>query len=153
MIVRQRIATWLRPGSKLVLAPALVAMGALAWAGGPRGGGDRMQARLQKMKEALSLTDDQASQVEAILREAASQAEADRAKAGGDRDALRSIARDRHRQVHEKIQALLTEEQRAKSAQLREDFRRNHRRGVRRRGPEEPAGPEAQTSPHPRDPI
>jgi Spy/CpxP family protein refolding chaperone len=92
--------------------------------GGPRGGPERMQMRVQKMKEALSLTDDQVTQIEAIFKEAAAQGQADRAQ-----------ARERHRKIAEKIDAVLTEEQRAKHAELREQFRKNHRGGRFRGGP------------------
>lgn len=127
---------------------ALFSLGALiclltgaAWADAPPGaGGDRMKARLQKMKEALSLTDDQVSQVETILRDASSQAQADRAKAGAGREALRSLARERHRSIFEKIDALLSEEQKARHAQLRDEFRKKHRQGMKPPGGQE--GPE-----------
>lgn len=124
---------------------ALFSLGALfclltgaAWADAPPGaGGDRMKARVQKMKEALSLTEEQVSQVEAILHDAGSQAEADRAKAGGDHEALRSLGRERHRSIFEKIDALLTEEQKARHAQLRDEFRKKHRRGMKPPGGQE----------------
>ena len=103
-----------------MVAGLALTVGALeARAGGePKGGGDRRQMRLEKMKEALSLTDDQVTQIEAIFKEAAAQVQTDR-----------SLARERHRQVAAKIDAVLTEEQRAKHAELREQFRKNHRHG------------------------
>lgn len=85
--------------------------------------GDRIHSRVEKMKEALSLTEDQATQVEAILKEAATQSEADRTAAAGDRQALRKLARERHKKTDEKIQALLTEDQKAKHAQIKEQRR------------------------------
>jgi Spy/CpxP family protein refolding chaperone len=91
-----------------------------------------MQMRLEKMKQALSLTDEQVTQIEAIFKEAAAQAQNDR-----------SLARERHRQVAAKIDAVLTEEQRAKHAEMREQFRKNHRRGRLPGGPGGEANPSA----------
>ena len=117
---------------------ALLLVGVEAGAGsGPKAdGGDRGQMRLQRMKEALSLSDDQVTQIEAIFKEAAAQAQTDR-----------SLARERHRKTAEKIDAILTEEQKAKHAQLREQFRQNHRRGRFRGTPGGQTGPD--TSPPP----
>jgi Spy/CpxP family protein refolding chaperone len=95
-----------------------------------------MQMRLQKMKEALALNDDQVTQIEAIFKEAAAQTETDR-----------SLARERHRKTAERIDAILTEEQRAKHAQLREQFRKNHRGGRFHGGPGGHTGPEASPPP------
>jgi Spy/CpxP family protein refolding chaperone len=78
--------------------------------GGPEG----VKARVAKMKENLGLSDEQAQKIEAILDEARGQGRTER-----------SQARQRRREVHEKIQAVLTEEQRAKAAELREGRRRS----------------------------
>jgi Spy/CpxP family protein refolding chaperone len=127
---------------------ALMLVGVEAGAGGgPKDGGERMQMRLQRMKEALSLTDDQATQIEAIFKQTAAQAEADRAKGGSDPEGLRSLARERHRKTAEKIDAVLTEEQKAKHAQLREQFRRSHGRDRFHGRPGGPAGPAASPVP------
>ncbi|HEX6737078.1 MAG TPA: hypothetical protein VF310_02285 [Vicinamibacteria bacterium] len=101
---------WWRVAGAVALTLGL-AGGAVA---GPRGRGpEAVKERVAKMKERLDLSDEQAQKIEAILTEARSQSEADRTQ-----------LRERRREVHEKIQAVLTEEQRAKAAEHRKEGRR-----------------------------
>jgi periplasmic protein CpxP/Spy len=79
---------------------------------GPKGAGS-VKARVERMKESLGLSEDQAARIEAILTEAAGQGRVER-----------SQARERRRQVHEQIQGVLTEEQRARAAERRAERRK-----------------------------
>jgi len=104
---------WLSVAGTLILSLGL-ATTALAGPGGRRPqGSEAVQARVEKMKEHLGLSDEQAQKIQAILTEARAQGEVDRTQ-----------ARQRRREVHEKIQSVLTEEQKAKAAQQREERRR-----------------------------
>lgn len=82
--------------------------------------GDRIQHRVERMKERLNLTDDQARQIEQIFREAHQQGQADR-----------EAMRERHKKIHDQIQSVLTPEQREKMEQMRKEHRggRRHWRG------------------------
>lgn len=101
--------------------------------GGPHGSPeDRVQTQLGALRSRIGLTDDQASKVQEILSESAREAQADRA-AGGAPDPAK--ARERMRRNDEKIEALLTEDQKTKFAQFKEQRRqRMHGGGQRREG-------------------
>ena len=109
-------AKWLSLLGAVALA---LASAATAAAGGPGAQTPRdPKARVERMKERLGLTDDQARRIEGILAEAMAQGHS-----GGE------ATRERRRRTHEQIQAVLTEEQKARAA----DLRREHRRGGRPR--------------------
>ena len=72
--------------------------------------GDRVQHRVERMKQQLNLTDDQARQIEQIFRDAQQQGQADREQ-----------MRERHKKVHDQIQSVLTPEQREKLEQMRKE--------------------------------
>jgi Spy/CpxP family protein refolding chaperone len=72
--------------------------------------GDRIQHRVERMKERLGLTDDQAKQVEQIFRDASQQGKADQ-----------EAMRERHKKVHDQIQSILTPEQRDKLEQMKKE--------------------------------
>jgi Spy/CpxP family protein refolding chaperone len=96
--------------------------------------GDRMQHRIERMKEQLNLTDDQARQIEQIFREAHQQGQADR-----------EAMRERHKKVHDQIQSVLTPEQREKFAQMKKEHRggRRHWKGGDKEKPSTtPSNPE-----------
>jgi len=78
--------------------------------------GDRIQHRVEMMKERLGLSDDQTRQIEQVFRDAAQQGQA-------DREAMRA----RHQKVHDQIQSILTPEQRDKLEQMKQEHR-GHRR-------------------------
>ena len=104
---------WLSVMGALTLALGM-ATAAVAGPGGRRPQGpEAVKARVEKIKEHLELSDEQAQKIEAILNEARGQGEVDR-----------SQMRQRRREVHEKIQSVLTEEQKAKAARQREERRR-----------------------------
>jgi Spy/CpxP family protein refolding chaperone len=98
-------------------------VGAAASTDGMRGREDRQQARLERMRARLGLSDEQMAQVTAIFANARAQAEADRGAAGTDRQALRRLGHARHRDVQRQIQALLTPEQKARHEELRREQR------------------------------
>lgn len=112
-----------------------------------KGSGDRVGRRLATMKERLGLTDDQVPQVEALLRERASQAEQDRAAAGSDRQEAMRLARERNRVFEEKLDGVLTPEQKAKHEQLKKERREKARSRMHRRIKDQP--PTAPASPKP----
>jgi Spy/CpxP family protein refolding chaperone len=109
-------AKWLRLGAAFGLTLGMATVAA-AGPGGPKGP-ERAKARVEKMKERLGLSDEQAQKIEAILAEAIAQGETDRGQ-----------ARERRQQVRDKIQAVLTDEQKAKAAEQRQELRqRRHPR-------------------------
>jgi Spy/CpxP family protein refolding chaperone len=126
---------------KLTLIAAVLGAALPAAAGGPGGYGAgrdpevRQQRRLERLRTELKLTDEQAAKVQALFDASRAQFEADRAAVGDDHTRLRELARERRREMQAKIDALLTDEQKARHAELREQHRA--RRGARR-----PAGAE-----------
>jgi Spy/CpxP family protein refolding chaperone len=74
--------------------------------------GDRIQHRVEMMKQRLGLSDDQAKQVEQVFRDAAQQGQADQ-----------EAMRERHKKVHDQIQSILTPEQRDKLEQMKKEHR------------------------------
>src|ERR1700743_613580 len=72
------------------------------------GGGMRMspEDRVAQMKTSLKLTDDQSTQILAILKAGAAKRDSVR-NAGGDREAMRPIMMD----TNNKFQAILTDDQ------------------------------------------
>jgi len=106
-----------------------------------------VQTQVGALRNRIGLTDDQAAKVEEILNESAREAQADRA-AGGTPDVAK--ARERRRQNDEKIEALLTAEQKTKYAQFKEQRRqRVHGGGGGGRHRE---GAEGQAAPSPQEP-
>jgi Spy/CpxP family protein refolding chaperone len=108
---------------------------------GRMGGAERIQQRVERMRADLGLSDEQARRIEQILTDSASNARGrwsddrgDRNGDGswqdGDRDARREEMRQQRRQTMERIDAVLTPEQRDRWAQLREQRKSEHgRRG------------------------
>jgi Spy/CpxP family protein refolding chaperone len=91
-----------------------LALAGRADAGDPQGrrGHRSVAERVQQMRERLGLSDDQARRIEHILDQAAAQGETDRTR-----------LREHRQQVRGQIQAVLTEEQKAKAAELRRERR------------------------------
>jgi periplasmic protein CpxP/Spy len=107
-----------------------LALAAVVDAGGnPQGrrGHQGVAERVQQMKARLGLSDDQAKRIEAILNEASAQGQTDRAQ-----------IREHRAKVRDQIQGVLTEEQRAKAAELR-----NQRRSRRHRDRDQPPPPQS----------
>jgi Spy/CpxP family protein refolding chaperone len=80
------------------------------------------EKRIEKVREALDLTDDQVVQVRAIFAE---QGEKMRAlRQGDDREGFRAL----HEETHARLAAVLDDEQRAKLAALREEHEQHRRK-------------------------
>jgi Spy/CpxP family protein refolding chaperone len=103
-----------------VVAGAVLAVAAVrtvAVADEHAGKGDHIQQRVERMKERLNLTDDQARQLQQIFQEAHQQWQADQGQA--DKETMRA----RHEKMHEQIKSILTPEQQQKFEQMRKEHR------------------------------
>jgi Spy/CpxP family protein refolding chaperone len=119
------------------MAAALVAgLATLSIAGPGDGkhamGPERVKEKVAKMKVDLALTDDQATQIEQILNDGATKAEALRKAApaeGSTADTQQAWdqMKQNHEQTKEKVRAVLNEEQRAKFDQLEKERRSNYK--------------------------
>jgi Spy/CpxP family protein refolding chaperone len=110
----KNMTKWAALAAGVVLA--LAASRATTLADENQAKGDRVQHRVERMKEQLSLSDDQARQIEQIFREAQQQGKADR-----------EVMRERHKKVREQINSILTPEQREKAEQMRKEHRGGRR--------------------------
>jgi Spy/CpxP family protein refolding chaperone len=92
--------------------------------------------RLQRMASELNLTEDQKAQIKPILEEEAPKLKAIREDASLDRRAKMEKARDVMQDTSARIQPILTEDQKAKAADMRKEAREKagERRGRRPRG-------------------
>jgi Spy/CpxP family protein refolding chaperone len=85
-------------------------------------GGGRMRMspedRVAQMKTTLNLTDAQSTQILAIYKTSAAKRDSVR-KAGGDREAMRPIMMD----ANTKVQAILTDDQKAAFKKMMEEMR------------------------------
>ena len=79
--------------------------------------GDRIQHRVERMKERLNLTDDQARQLEQIFRDAQQQWQSDTTRP--DRETMRA----RHEKMHEQIKSILNPDQQQKWDQMKKEHR------------------------------
>ena len=84
------------------------------------GGGGRMspEDRVAQMKTNLKLTDDQSTKILAIYKASAAKRDSVR-NAGGDREAMRPIMME----ANTKVQAILTDDQKAAYKKMMEDMR------------------------------
>ncbi|HEV2578245.1 MAG TPA: hypothetical protein VGU25_13640 [Acidobacteriaceae bacterium] len=105
--------------------------------GGPRGGMMDPGRRAERMKHELNLTDDQTSQVKTILEDSRTKMEALRSNSSLSQDDRRSQAMSLRKAENDKIEALLTPDQKTKFATMQQQMRDRMRNG----GPEgAPAG-------------
>jgi Spy/CpxP family protein refolding chaperone len=111
----KKMTKWAAVAASVVLA--LAATRTLALAGENAGKGDRIQHRVERMKERLNLTDDQARQLQQIFEDAHQQWQADQGKA--DRETMRA----RHEKMHEQIKSILTPEQQEKFEAMKKEHR------------------------------
>jgi periplasmic protein CpxP/Spy len=90
---------------------------------------ERIKERVARMKTDLSLSDEQATQIEQLMTDSAAKAEAIRKGAPADSQQSWDQLRQNHEQSKEKIRAVLSEEQRTRMDQLQKDRRSqyNHR--------------------------
>ena len=111
----KKMTQWAAVVAGAVLAVAAVRTVALA--DEHAGKGDRSQQRVERMKERLNLTDDQARQLQQIFQEAHQQWQADQGKA--DKETMRA----RHEKMNEQIKSILTPEQQQKFEQMKKEHR------------------------------
>src|ERR1700712_319810 len=85
-----------------------------------QGGGGRMSTedRVKMLQTSLKLTDDQTAKVTAIYKESAAKRDSVK-NAGGDRQAMRPIMQA----ANEKIQAILTDDQKVAYKKMMDDMR------------------------------
>lgn len=83
----------------------------------------RIAGRVDRLKTALGLSDAQAAKVKTIYMDSWAEGQKMRDKAGEDREAMREAGRKRTQETDEKIEALLTPEQKPKF----EEFKKNRR--------------------------
>jgi Spy/CpxP family protein refolding chaperone len=84
---------------------------------------DRLEQRTQKLKERLSLTDEQTAQVRTILQETQQQVQQDREQYKNDRRGMRQAVKKRTETMDTRIEGLLTAEQNKKYEQLKQERR------------------------------
>ncbi len=118
---------------------------------GPPPGGRRGMdpaRRAERMQHELNLTDDQTRQVKAILEDSRTKMEALRANSAGSQEDRRSQMMSVRKAQEDRIEALLTPEQKTKYEQMRAQMRDRRRDGEG--GP--PAGDAAPPPPSPAPP-
>jgi Spy/CpxP family protein refolding chaperone len=79
--------------------------------------GDRIQHRVERMKERLSLSDDQARQLEQVFRDAHQQWQSDQTRPD------RATMQARREKMHEQIKSILTPDQQEKWEQMKKEHR------------------------------
>ena len=92
--------------------------------GGPRG--HDPEEHLAKLQEELDLTDQQVEQIRAIFAEQHSKFEELHAQEDADRESRREAFRQLHEETHERIKAVLTEEQQARLEELHAEYKERH---------------------------
>jgi periplasmic protein CpxP/Spy len=111
----KKMTQWAAVVAGAVLAVAAVRTAAVADENTAKG--DRVQHRVERMKERLNLSDDQARQLEQIFRDARQQWQSDTTRP--DRETMRA----RHEKMHEQIKSILTPEQQQKLEQMHKEHR------------------------------
>lgn len=110
--------------------------------GGPRGGMMEPGHRAEHLKHELGLTDDQTAQVKAIFEDSRAKMQALRSNSALSQDDRRSQMMTIHKAEHERIEALLTPDQKTKF-----DSMRDHMRGQGGPGGPPPSGDAAPPPP------
>jgi Spy/CpxP family protein refolding chaperone len=100
--------------------------------------GDRLQHRVERMKERLNLTDDQARQLEQVFRDAHQQWQSDRTDQTRPDKATMQARREK---MNEQIKSILTPEQQQKWEQMRKEHRGRgrHWKGDKEKTPTTPS--------------
>jgi Spy/CpxP family protein refolding chaperone len=111
----KKMTQWAALVAGAVLAVAAVRTAAVADDNAAKG--DRIQHRVERMKERLNLSDDQARQLQQIFQEAHQQWQSDTTRP--DRETMRA----RHEKLNEQIKSILTPEQQQKFEQMRKEHR------------------------------
>lgn len=103
----------------LLMCCFVLGISAVSRAQGGGGGGMRSpEDRVKMMQTSLKLTDDQTAKILAIYKASAAKRDSVR-NAGGDREAMRPIMMD----ANNKVQAILTDDQKAAYKKMMEDMR------------------------------
>jgi Spy/CpxP family protein refolding chaperone len=76
---------------------------------------------LERLKTELKLTPEQTAKIQKILDDAQRQAEIDRQKYQGDREAMMKAMRERWEKIDKEIEAVLTKEQKKKYEQIKKE--------------------------------
>ncbi|CUS97231.1 Spy/CpxP family protein refolding chaperone [Candidatus Chrysopegis kryptomonas] len=76
---------------------------------------------LERLKRELNLTPEQVTKIQKILDSAQKQAEIDREKYQGDREAMMKATRERWEKIDKEIEAVLTKEQKKKYEQIKKE--------------------------------
>lgn len=97
--------------------------------GGPRGGMMDPGRRSERMKHELNLTDDQTAQVKTILEDGRTKMEALRSNSSLSQDDRRSQMMSIRKTENDKIEALLTPDQKTKFATMQQRMRDRMRNG------------------------
>ena len=113
----KKMTQWAAVAAGLVLALAASRTVALA---DDAAKGDRAQHRVERMKERLSLTDDQARQLEQVFRDAHQQWQSERTDQTKPDQATMQARREK---MNEQIKSILTPEQQQKWEQMRKEHR------------------------------
>lgn len=114
----KKMTQWVAVVAGAVLAVAAVRTAVLADESAAKG--DRIQHRVERMKERLGLSDDQARQLEQVFHDAHQQWQSDQARP--DQETMRA----RREKMNEQIKSILTPDQQQKWEQMRKE---HHGRG------------------------
>ena len=97
----------------------------------------RVERRISMLTERLQLSQQQATQLRQILTEEQTQLQPlwQRAEAGADRESLRPEMKAIRQRTEQRIEGVLTEQQRTTYRELRESMRKERGEGGRRRSP------------------
>jgi len=100
--------------------------GALPGAGqnAPLTPNDRVERHVAMLKDKLKLSGDQVTKIRAVLQDEQKQAQADRDKLKGDREAMRKAMTDRRKATDDKIKAVLTSDQKKQYDKVQDDLRK-----------------------------
>ncbi|MEN3038806.1 MAG: hypothetical protein ABDI07_06600 [Candidatus Kryptonium sp.] len=76
---------------------------------------------LERLKQELNLSQEQVVKIQKILETAQKQAEADRERYQGNRDAMMKAMRERWEKIDKEIEAVLTKDQKKKYEQIKKE--------------------------------
>lgn len=127
----RQIALWAGLLAVLVATPA--------WAQDSERRKHDPEKHLSRLQEELDLNDQQVEQIRAIFAEQHARFEALREESG-DRESKREAFRQLREESHERIQAVLTEDQRARLEELHAEFKERHGHGPGGHGPGDHGG-------------
>ncbi|MFN3134225.1 MAG: Spy/CpxP family protein refolding chaperone [Candidatus Kryptonium sp.] len=83
---------------------------------------------LERLKQELNLTTEQVAKIQKILDSAQKQAEIDREKYQGNREAMMKAMRERWEKIDKEIEAVLTKEQKKKYEVIKKERAQGYRR-------------------------